>query len=99
MQEHNSFFFYVTIHLQTLLIEKNYKNLQIKKNFFSDAVKTHLRSLIKQINLKVVLILDYNFCCTKKSLELLFVYSVFITNIRNISCRYVLILCVEFDYR
>ena len=98
MQKHNSFFFYVTIHLQTLLIEKNYENLQIFKKIFSDAVKTHLRSLIKQINLKVVLILDYNFCCTKKSLELLFVYSVFITNIRNISCRYVLILYVEFDY-
>ena len=42
------------------------KIYKVFKKFFSDAIKTHLGSLIKQINLKVVLILDYNFCCTRK---------------------------------
>ena len=42
------------------------KIYKVFKKFFSDAVKIHLGSLIKQINFKLVLILDYNFCCLRR---------------------------------
>ena len=58
---------------------------KVLKNFFSDTVKTHLRSLIKQINLKEVLILDYNFCCTKTIIRNCYLSTAYLLQILEIS--------------